>query len=421
MIPTRTLKFWGFKEHPFADNILRDDLLKLFVNRGSELSSVEDALGHSRVVGVYGTLGVGKSSFLQKLKNRLKADGHPVAYVHLTADSEETLYRELLAELLVLLDSTVVKLKITSKINVKREAQRLYACISESRGANFGGKLLGILGGEFKENKTTELTVHDEASARNVIRLIFNGLIAPLVVIFDDFEKLKYQSNGKTRDYFPILSRFIATLEEHFNHKEVSFVLSMDNQVEVHQQKHRKNGGEFAFALNSLCGLSNLSITHLHAFIRVRLKGYRWKGTVSSFMTEEAFLALALASSNHPRRAVRILAEALKVVADNKKKTKRQLDLNSMRIGSMNAGCPLDEKDWITLKYISKHGESSANDNGLRLALGYKKPNRTDGYASSVNRRLISVAEKLQLEFEEVPTGQTRKHVLCFPRLPKGW
>ena len=33
MIPTKTLKFWGFKEHPFADNILRDGLLKLFVDR----------------------------------------------------------------------------------------------------------------------------------------------------------------------------------------------------------------------------------------------------------------------------------------------------------------------------------------------------------------------------------------------------
>lgn len=92
MIPSKTLKFWGFKEHPFADNILRDGLLKLFVNRETEISDAEDALGHSRIVGVYGGLGVGKSSFLQKLKQTLNKDGYPVAYVHLTADSEETLY-----------------------------------------------------------------------------------------------------------------------------------------------------------------------------------------------------------------------------------------------------------------------------------------------------------------------------------------
>jgi ABC-type phosphonate transport system ATPase subunit len=97
MIPTPTLRFWGFKEHPFADNILRDDLLGLFVGREQELLQVEDALGRSRVVGVYGNLGVGKSSFLHKLRERLVGDSVPVAYVHLNADSEDTLYRELLA------------------------------------------------------------------------------------------------------------------------------------------------------------------------------------------------------------------------------------------------------------------------------------------------------------------------------------
>ena len=52
MIPSKTLKYWGFNEHPFADNILRDGLLKLLVNRETDLSDAEDALGHSRIVGV---------------------------------------------------------------------------------------------------------------------------------------------------------------------------------------------------------------------------------------------------------------------------------------------------------------------------------------------------------------------------------
>jgi len=152
MIPTRTLKFWGFREHPFADNILRDDLLKLFINRESELVDVEDALGHSRIVGIYGSLGVGKSSFLQKLRQELKEDGHPVAYVHLTADSEDTLYRELLAELLVLVVKKYITLKNDCKLDTEKEVERLYASVTQSRGANFGGKLLG-LGGALEENE----------------------------------------------------------------------------------------------------------------------------------------------------------------------------------------------------------------------------------------------------------------------------
>jgi hypothetical protein len=219
-LPTKTLKYWGFKKHPFADNILRDTSLKLFVNRQRELSRVEDALGHSRVVGVYGTLGVGKSSFLQKLRQMLQEDGHPVAYVHLTADSEATFYREFLAELIVLLLTKQLTLKAKSGIMPKTEATRLYASVAQSRGANFGGKLAGILGGDLTEKRTNQIAVHDEASSRGVIRKLFDALKSPLVVIFDDFEKLRYESDGPTRDYMPILSRFVATLEEQFCHEE---------------------------------------------------------------------------------------------------------------------------------------------------------------------------------------------------------
>lgn len=419
MIPTRTLKFWGFKEHPFADNILRDDLLKLFVDRKDEIADVEDALGHSRIIGVYGSLGVGKSSFLQKLKQELRNEKHPVAYVHLTADSEETLYRELLAELLVLLDLKILKLKKKSVINSKAEAERLCASVSTCRGANFGAKLLGILGGDFKEDKTKHIPIHDEASARGIICKIFDNLTTPLVVIFDDFEKLKYESQGKIRDYFPILSRFIATLEELFNHKEVSFVVSMDNHVEKHLHKHREDGGEFAFALNSLCKLPNFKIEHLHDFIKIRLKKYGWKKGVYKFLTKEAFLALTLASANHPRRAVRILAEALKEVAKTKEQSEKQINFDKLCSAALRTENPLDEKDWIVLSYLRDHGQASANDDGLREALDFKKSKRKDGYHTSVDRRLRAIAKSLRIEFDEEPTGNTRKKVLRFPDIPK--
>jgi hypothetical protein len=70
MIPTKALKFWGFKQHPFADNILRDDLLKLFVNRENELSRAEYALGHSRVVGVRAVLVSGRARFCKNSSKR---------------------------------------------------------------------------------------------------------------------------------------------------------------------------------------------------------------------------------------------------------------------------------------------------------------------------------------------------------------
>ena len=414
MIPTRTLKFWGFKDHPFADNILRNGLLKLFVNRKTELGDAEDALGHSRIVGVFGGLGVGKSSFLQKLKQTLNKDGYPVAYVHLTADSEGTLYREMLAEILALNLAGELKLKRVSGFKAKDEANRLVASVSKSRGTNFGGKLLGLLGGDIKENRQTQLAPHTEASARVTLKTTFDALKSPLIVVLDDFEKLRYQSSGKQRDYFPILSRFIGTLEESFNHKNVSFVVSMDNHVESLIESSRKKKEAFAFSLNSLIELPNLELIHLRDFLKVRLRQYGWRKKTADFITQEAFLALALASGTNPRWIARIVAEAMKLVA-NRRQSAKQIDLKIMKAACENAGNALDAKDWIVVNHILAGGEGSANDDALRKALAFKKPKRKDGYHASVERRLKTVAASFRLEFEEVPTGTTRKNVLRLP------
>lgn len=416
MIPTKTLRFWGFEEHPFADNILRNGLLKLFVDRNEELTDVEDALGHSRVVGVYGSLGIGKSSFLQKLRHVLNQAGFPVAYIHLTADSEETLYREILAGLLMLVLSKELAIKRTRGFSAKQEAERLIASVNESRGSNFGGKFLGLLGGDLKEERRKQVASHSESSARTTIGTIFEALKTPLVIVLDDFEKLRYASSGKQRDYFPILSRFVGTLEEVFNHKDVSFVVSMDNHVESLVERNRKKGEAFAFSLNSLIRLPSLELKDLRDFIHVRLNAYRWRGTVSDFITEEAFMALALASSSNPRWVVRILAEAMKAVADDSRR-KKQIDLKAIQIASAKVGSELDAKDWIILKYIRKNGKGSASDDGLREVLDFKKPKRPDGYHASVDRRLRAIAAGLRLRFDEVPTGTTKKHVLRLPEV----
>ena len=417
MIPTPTLHFWGFQTHPFADNILKGGLMSLFVDREAELDQVIDALGRSRVVGVHGHLGVGKSSFLHKVRETLLAGKIPVAYVHLNADSEPTLYRELLAELLVQIGTGGVALRRGSGLQAEEEAQRLHASVASSRGADFGAKLAGV-GGKFLEDRTITTEAHTESSARESIRRIFEGLNGPLVVIFDDFEKLRYEASGTTRDYFPILSRFVSTLEELLNNPQVSFVVSMDNQVESLIAREQSKGGQFAFSLNHLCAIPNLTLDHLRNLVAVRLKEHAWPGRIGDFITEKAFYALATASSNHPRKAVNILAEALRVVANRKGRQNKQLDEEAVIEGAARARLPFDPKDWITVEYLLEHGGSSNDDDDLRQRLGYKKSSRSDGYHPSVDRKLSAVAAALRLEFEDIPTGKTTKKRLCLPKIP---
>lgn len=413
MIPSKTLKFWEFEDHPFADNILKGDLQNLFVGREEQVEDVEDSLGHSRVVGIYGSLGVGKSSFLHKISHSLEAEGYPVALVQLNADSETTLYREILAEMLCLWHSDNLKLE-NPKCDLESEIQRLYSSVNKSRGANFGGKLLGLLGGDFTENKTVETTSHDEASARATIGEMFDSLNTPLIIVLDDFEKLKYESSGVIRDYFPILSRFVSTLEESLNHKLVSFVVSMDDHVEELIIRNQKEGGAFAFSLNSLIRLPNLSLNQLLEMICIRLHQSGWEEGIGEFVTEDAFYGLALSSSNHPRVIVRILAEAMKLAAREKT---APITLTHIATAAKKLNYSVVEKEFKVVEYLRENRTTSGSDLDLLKLLGYKTPKKSGDRNRAMVSLLNKLVKKLDLEETEVSVGATKKKILSLPAI----
>ena len=185
----------------------------------------------------------------------------------------------------------------------------------------------------------------------------------------------------------------------------------MDNHIKSLIRKSTNNHEAFAFSLNSLVELPNLELTELRDFLKVRLKSYGWKQKLGDFITADAFLALALASSTNPRWIVRIVAEAIKLVADSKRR-KKQIDLTHIEAACEKVSRPLDAKDWIIVDHILMGGEGSANDDALRRSLKFKKPKRQDGYHASVDRRLKTVAASFRIEFDEIPTGTTKKNIL---------
>ncbi len=409
MIPSKTLDHWGIKKHPFPDQPLDETTMKLFVGREDTLEDVVDAIHHSRVIGIHGTLGSGKSTFLRRFKKELSDHAHPSGYVHLTADSEETLYRELLTELLGLIHRDQVKLKRSPKIDAKRELLRLNASVSDSRGANFGAKIAGILGGDLKEERTKSFAPHDESSARGVIQDIFKALNCPLVVILDDFEKLRYKTSSETRDYFPILNRFIVTLDEFFCRPDLVFVVSMDDQVSGHIEATRKRKGKFAFSHNQLIEVPHLTIQEVIKLMTVRLKEVRWGGTVGKFLTEDAFWGLVVAGGRNPRTGIQILAHAMKHAA--RCGEEKRISLADLRKAVSDSNVVLDEKHLVIAQHLALHLSTSAYDDALREAAGYAKPAGKHKTNRQFERKLAEAHDLLGLRLVKEPTGQTTKNV----------
>jgi hypothetical protein len=407
MIRTKTMEFWGFSTHPFADNILRGNALRLFVGRQDELYDVEDALGHSRVVGVHGSLGVGKSSFLHKLREKLERGQLAVAMVHLTADSQATMYREILAEVLTLCKCGVLSLKRSAKVNIGQEIRRLEASTSETWSSDIGAKLVG-LGADVKGSKTTQVQSHTESSALTMTVRIFDAVKKPVVVILDDFEKLQYEAGGQPKDYFSALSRFVATLEERMNRENVSFVVSLDEQFTSLARASATRGGAFSYSLNDLKELRNLSPHHLVEFIKIRLRAAGWRKGLAEFLPLNAFWALSIASDNHPRRVLRILAEAVKAVA--KKRRKAQLSFDVIVNASQRVGEKMDERTMRIVEYLGRGRGASESDEAFLKAVGLRS-------RSALSKRLSQIADSLGLVVTREPSGKTFKVVYSLPDL----
>lgn len=399
MIRTKTLKFWKLNKHPFRDDALDEHTMGLFVGRQKALDDLIDAVAHSKLIGIYGTLGAGKSSFLRRLRKELAAEKLANGYVHYSADSENTLFRELLAEVLFLYHKKTLKLKKGTDISIKDELLRMNATVAVAKGANFGGKikpLVGEIGGDFTEETTKTYAPHDEDSARSSVQILLESANQPVVLILDDFEKLRYETSGETRDYFSILSRFATTLEGFQGEHELVFIASMDDLVIEHVKATQKRKGHFAFSMNHLYELPHLPVDEIVDLIRARLKSVGYRMRISNFLTQEAFWALIIASGRNTRLVIKLMAEAMKHCAN--RGSDHLISIKDMKFAALDCKVTIDEKALTVATYLSEHKETSAYDDKLREAAQYAKPKGEHATNRQFERKLKEASELVGAE-----------------------
>lgn len=73
MPSTPIIKYWNLKHHPFSDTTLKGKNLSLFINREDELEDLTFELDNN-LIGLSGSTGVGKSSFIYKYCDKMKSD-----------------------------------------------------------------------------------------------------------------------------------------------------------------------------------------------------------------------------------------------------------------------------------------------------------------------------------------------------------
>ena len=405
---TRTLKFWGFKSHPFEEAVLEGDTLTLLVNRTDERDDLEDAL-HNRITGVYGSLGVGKSSFLSWFTSDPPVKNLTVVLVRLPSESADNLYREMLAEVLDSINKGKLKLKGKFDLNCKNELLRLEGTIAHSRTYEVG--VSSVIKGGTTVETSKGLTQHTEVSSRRLLANIIRNATEPFVIILDDFHNIELSKANNNSGYLPLLGRLLTTIGQHFNNRNVSFVITLDDEIEKHINKARSaSKGAFSFAIGDFVKVDPLNIKDLLLLISVRLQDNGWKKGVKNFISHEAYYALALCSDGHPRRALRVLRNAMHIVAKEKSaNTNMYIELMHLEKAAKKSGESIDEIEFAIINYIINNGPTSASDEKLIKAIGILR--------ASLRLRLEKLKERMNLIVERKRVGGTIQVLYSVPNL----
>lgn len=407
-ILTPVLRYWGFMRHPFAGFVLRGSDLGLFVNREMEIRRLHNALSNP-LCGAYGAQGIGKSTLLEHLKERVEAGGYTVVLVQMTGTSENLLYREILASVLGGIKDKRIKVPSTLKLDVEKEIQRIQTSIKHVSGVETGLEVKLVLGTGTTVSEIDEQEVprHTEDSALDLVALVAEHAKSPFAVIVDNLERAK--SLIKTEEeYFRFVARFARTIDERMSASGIPFVVSLDRSFVEHVQNQLPGDEEaLSFSFGALIPVQRFSPDDLWAIVERRLDRFGWKKEASSFLTADAFWALAMTAEGHPRRTFAVLREAMELIADEK--AQKQITFEFVRRAAENCRETVDE---VSLRILAFLGDGKAHSpSEARFS------EAVDIAPSTLRGRVAELSEKDLLRAERVQDGRARRVLYSLPPL----
>lgn len=394
---TPVVRFWGLTQNPFRDAPLRSRSLSLFTCREEEIADLKDALDNP-LTGIYGSLGVGKTSFLNKVAQLLENEKeYRVVCVYLGHCTEANLYRELLRVLLQRKNKGAFGLYRGSNINAKKELERLNNKLTTSTTSKIGASA-GLVA-DLSEARAKEIGIHTEETARSMISEVVKKVNAPLVVLVDDLEKVKYFLTDQAAAYLRAVASFTNMLKD-IGNDFVSFVVTLDDHFARLVEEERLTGsGAFSYSFGELLKLKNFTPEELAEMIKVRLQKSGWRTRLGDFIRLDAFWLLIAATSGHPRKALAVLREAMKFV--HRQERLKVIDVEALVYGMKKTHYTLDETDIAIISFLRKSDGASPSDIEFQHSVKLTR--------SSLSDRIKALLPKVNLDVTKASPASGRQ------------
>jgi len=390
MPSTPVIKYWNFKQNPFRDCVLKGKNLTMFICREEDLNDLEDAIDN-HLIGICGSLGVGKSSFLNKFKELMEEKTDlPIILIDMATGTEMGLYQEILYALLKNCKNKIINLYKKFKIDINKEIDRIEANISELTSSEFGAQSIAVV--KHSEQSAKQIASHTPSSCRSLIQNIISNSKNEYLIIIDNFERIQYFIQDQNKTYLNVLAGFTQTFSDLPN-DNVAFIVTLDDHFKDLMEKERKTKkGFFSFSFGEFISLNNFSPMETKIVLETRLKLCKWKKSLLDFIPEDTFWLLMLASDGHPRKSFKILREAMKYV--EKKRAELKLSNEAILYGINKSNEIIDEKDISIIKYLKMKGPSSPSNQSFQQALNLSRMSLSDRL-KNLKERIYLISQKI--------------------------
>jgi hypothetical protein len=344
---------------------------------------------------------------LNKLAVLTRKEGYAVVTVQMTGTSESLLYREVLSAILGEIKTGKIKVSGRLGLKVDQQLERVQNSIKYTSSVEASGEAgwkallnLAVRTGITKQAEH-ELTQHTEDTALALIRDIARYTREPFVVVIDNLERAKFLLNNADA-YFRFITQFAQTVDTTFSELGVPFVVSLDQSFADRIDGYLPGAEEaYSFSFGQLVEIRVFPPGDLFKILQRRLECRKWSGTVDDFIDRDAFWALMIATSGHPRRAFAVLREAMELIAA--KNAKKRLRLEHLRAAIDECGERLADTDMRIFQFLTANGPHSSSDDVLMKAAGIGR--------AQLRTRLAELQDKVLLGVREETVGSTKKDV----------
>jgi len=325
-----------------------------FYGRKSEIEIATDMLKNGSVCAVTGNLGIGKSSFLNFLKNEL-GKKYKIISFFLPSTDITYFYRKLLTKLIELYQNEIDN-KILEQLQFTNEIETLTRLLL--KGTNIGeiqeGKVYSFINSIVNSNLKQRKKVLSNHSIKKYLNKFLEKINEQIIVIIDDIDKIDNKNS---------LYNFFVEIIDLLNLPNLSFIFTLDNQTidEIEKEAINEDKMDKLFSIfEEIINLGKFNINDLKEILTKEVK------TPGKYFLNSSLRLLFSISRGNPR----ILNYfSSKILRKAKFKNKLPADINLIMDIFRNK-LELDNKSLNLIKFAAENKHIDANSKKLQKEIG---------------------------------------------------